>query len=234
MIRFITLFFLVQMAILARYIVYGKFEPISYASTYLLLIAAVVLYILSKKFAKKELEYRPNNIDTWSFYNKQRIFTIEKPLYKGEEKRGSIQRVFIKKWQYIVADMIDLSFFLALKINIDQDIFEINPAFGKWASNQSYWTILKNGAEIGHAKTVIDLKNTAKLKEVIEIQLVENTYTTAANTVTSQITLLENTQQIGEMTKNQLISNVNVITVEEDSPEKIIALLLHAYHFKNA
>lgn len=234
MIQLITIFFLVQMAVLARYIVFEKFEPISYASTYLFLLAAIFLYTLSKVFMRKELEYRPNNIDSWSFFNKQRIFNIEKPLYKGQEKRGSIQRVFLKKWHSIVADLINQSFFLALKVKIDQNMFEVKPVKGKWLSNQSYWTICKNGIEIGHAKTVLDFKNTAKLKEVIEIQLAERTYKTVANTVTSEIKIYENDEQMGQMTKNQLISNVNTIAVAEDSPEKIIALLLHAYHFKNA
>ncbi len=234
MIQLITLFFLVQIAVLARYLVYGKFEPISYASTYLFLFASIFIYMLSKRFMRKELAYRPNNIDSWSFYNKQRIFNIEKPLFKGKEKRGSIQRIFLKKWHSIVADLISQSFFLALKIKIDQDMFEVKPVSGKWFSNQSYWTIFKNDLAIGDAKTVVDLKNTAKLKELIEVQLGERIYETAANTVTSEIKLLENNVQIGQLTRNHLISNVHTISVTEDSPEKIIALLLHAYHFKNA
>lgn len=234
MFKLIIMFILVQLAILARYLVYDAFDAISYVSTYLFLVAAVLLYFVSKRYVKKELAYTPNNIASWSFLNRQRIFTNEKPLYKGDVKRGSIQRKFLKKWQYIVADFFGATFFLALTVKIDDNIFELTPFSKKLLSNQSYWTINKNGQQIGSAKTVVDLKNTAKLKEVIEFQIGEDIYSTAASTVTSQISVLHNNQKIGEMKRGHLISNVNVIDVHDDSPEKIIALILHAFYFKNA
>lgn len=226
------MFLFVQLAILARYFVYGVFDPILYGSTFLFLFGAVVVYVVSKTFVKKELAYTPKETATWSFLNLQHTFNVEKPLFKGDIKRGYIQQIFQKKWQYLMADIIGSTFFLTLKVIIDEHKFEIKPTKGKWFSNQSYWTIYKNGQEIGSAKTVVDLKNTAKLKEVIEIHVNEQIYSTAANTITSQITLLHNNQQIGEMKRNHLISNVHTIDVEEDSPEKILALILHAFHFK--
>ena len=233
MFKLIITFILVQLAILARYLVYDAFDAIFYVSTYLFLIATVFLYFVSKRFVKKELAYTPNNIASWSFLNRQRIFTNEKPLYKGDVKRGSIQRKFPKKWQYIAADIFGTNFFLALTIKIDENIFELTPFSEKLFSNQSYWTIYKNGQKIGSAKTVIDLKNTAKLKEVIELQISDEIYSTAASTVTSQISLVHNNQHIGEMKRNHLISNVNIIDLNYNSPDRIIALILHAYYFKN-
>lgn len=234
MFKFICVFLLVQLAILARYLVYGAFEPLYYASTYLFLLAAGVLFFLSKHWAKKEVLYSPKDISSWSFLNRQRVFNNPKPLFKGDVQRGTIQRLFQQKWHYIIADLFGPVFFLSLKLTIDEDIIKLIPTKGKWFSNQSYWTITKNGQEIGCAKTVVDLKNTALLKEVIEMQIGEEYYSTTANTVTSHIILLHNDQQVGEMKRNHIISNVNIIDCPDESPEKILALLIHAFHFKNA
>ncbi|MER2107372.1 MAG: hypothetical protein ABS949_10585 [Solibacillus sp.] len=233
MFRLLATFVLVQLAILARYVVYDAFDSLFYASTYLLLIAAVAIYFVSKCFVKKEIGYTPNETESWSFLNKQRMFTIEKPLYKGNVRRGSIQRIFVEKWHYIITDLLGSTFFLAFTLKLDEHTFDVIPASGKLFSNQSYWTIHKNGQPIGTAKTVVDLKNTAKLKEVILLQIGDIVYSTAASTVTSHITL-HNEQQIGEMKRSHLISSVNLLQVQDDTAEQMIALLLHAFHFKNA
>lgn len=233
MYKLIILFILVQFAILARYIVFGAFDIGNYLVTYLLLVAAAFIYFYSKHLIKKEASYEPTNIASWSFLTRQRTFTIEKPLYKGDVKRGSIQRKFLKKWQYIVADFFDASFFLALTIKVDDHIFEIIPVKEKLFSNQSYWAVYKDGQKIGAAKTIIDLKNTAKLKEVIEFKVNGEIYSTEASTITSSISLMHNNQRIGEMKRHHLFSDVNVMDIHDDSFDKMIPLILHAYHFKN-
>uniref|UniRef100_UPI0035B52533 hypothetical protein n=1 Tax=Neobacillus sp. TaxID=2675273 RepID=UPI0035B52533 len=202
MYRLLILFVLVQLAILARYVVYEAFDPISYGSTYIFLIAAFIIYFVSKSFTKKELQYEPRQISSWSFLNKQSVFTIEKPFYKGKVKRGTIQRRFLKKWHYLIADLLGSKFFLALTIKIDGVQFDIKPTKGKIFSKQDYWTIYKNGEIVGTAKTVVDIKNTVKLKEVIEFQIGENSYYTAAATVTSHISLIHKDEEIGEMKRN--------------------------------
>lgn len=103
----------------------------------------------------------------------------------------------------------------------------------KLFSNQSSWAIYRGGQKIGVAKTVIDLKNTAKLKEVIEFQINNEIYSTESSTITSSISLMHNNQRIGEMKRHHLMSNVNIIDINDDVLDKIIALILHAYHFKN-
>ena len=233
MFKLILVFVLVQLALLARYLIKGEFEPFSYASTYLFLIAAIAIYFLSKRFAKKEQDYTPQNIDSWSFLNRQHLFKIEKPLFKGDEKRGSIQRYYVKKWHYFVADFFGDVYFLALKIRIDNDEYDIKPLEGKWLKNDSYWYIYKNGEQIGTARTVVDMKNIAKLKEVIELHIGDRVYSTAASTVTSKITVFDNNNQVGELKRNDFIRNVFVIHVQDDTPEKLLAPLLHTFYFKN-
>lgn len=145
-------------------------------------------------------------------------------------KRGTIQRKFLRKWHYLIADLLGSKFFLAVTIKIDGVQFDIKPANEKILSNQDHWTIHKNSEWIGTAKPMIDLKNMVKLKEMIEFKIDENTYYTAASTVASQ----QNNKEIGEMKKNHIIININVIDVQDDAPEKIIALVLHSFYFKNA
>lgn len=111
MFQLLVLFILLQLAILFRYIIFDAFNPITYFSIYLLLIAALAVYIMGKYFAMKESAYEPKQISSWSYYNRQNIFPVEKPLFKGEINRGTIQRKFLKKWHYIIADIFGFRFF---------------------------------------------------------------------------------------------------------------------------
>ena len=237
MLQSIVIFVLIQITLLARYLIKGEFEPGYYAFTYVFLILPIVLYFFGKHYAKKELHYTPQNIEDWSFYNRQSVFLNEKPLFKGNEKRGSIQRYFDKKWQYFIWRITDQNYFLSLKIWIDHDEYNVKSNTKKLLSSQDYWQIYKNGVQIGSAKTVVDLKNTAKLKEVIELQIGDKIYSTAASTVVSSIKLFDGQNQIGQLSHgsdlSNLIKNVKVLKVQDDTPEKIIALLIHAFYFKN-
>lgn len=127
--------------------------------------------------------------------------------------------------------------FFSLKIRIDHDEFNIISKTQKLLSTQDYWQIYKNVVQIGTAKTVVDLKNTAKLKEVIELQIGDKIYSTAASTVVSSIKLFDGHNQIGQLSHgsdlSNLIKNVKVLKVQDDTPKKIIALLIHAFYFKN-
>lgn len=238
MIKSIVLFILIQLALLARYLIKGEFEPFYYGMTYIFLFLPVVLYIFGKHFADKEQNYKPNNIEDWSFYTRQKVFSNEKPLFKGDVKRGSFHRYFSKKSHYLICELISESFFLSFKLKIDDDEYDIKSYSEKLFSNQSYWHIFKNGKQIGKAKTVVDLKNTAKLKEVIEATFGDITYTTAAPTVTSTIKLFDGNVQIGSFGRgdelSHLIKNIKVMKVQDDSPEQLISLLIHAFYFKNS
>lgn len=237
MIKLIVLFILSQLVLLARYLIKGEFEPVTYGMTYLFLSAAILLYILGKHFIHKEESYIPSNIDDWSFYLRQNVFSNEKPLFKGDVKRGSFQRYFDKKLHYIVNKLIGDSFFLSFKLKIDENEYDIKSYNEKLFSNQSYWHIYKNGKQIGKAKTAVNLKNTVKLTEVIEAHFEDKTYSTAASTVTSSITLYEGNTQVGRYGRgndlSHLVKNIKVMQVQDDSPEQLMTLLIHALYFKN-
>ena len=232
--QLLILFILVQLAILARYLVFDAFEPWAYASTFLFPIASVFLYFVSKNFKKKEENYAPTNITGWSYYPKQRIFLNEKPLYKNDKKRGFIQRYFLNKWQYLIADFISFNFYLSLKIEIDHITYLIIEEKPKLFSAQSYFIIYKNGTKIGTAKTVVNLKNSTKLKEVLQFTIQDETFETSASTITSGITLNKDNSKVGTLTRNHLISNVLVIDLQEERHEYLIALILHSFYFKNS
>lgn len=237
MIKSIVLFILIQLALLARYLIKGEFEPATYAMTYAFLFLPIVIYILGKRFAEKEQQYIPQNIDDWSFFSRQKVFLNEKPLYKGTVKRGYFQHYFEKKSHKLMNELVGDSFFLSFKMKIDEDEYDIKSYSEKLFSTQSYWHIFKNGTQIGKAKTVVDLKNTAKLTEVIEAQFGDITYTTAAPTVTSTIKLFEDNVQIGRSGRgdelSHLFKNIKVMQVQNDSPEQLITLMIHSLYFKN-
>ncbi|MBT2692710.1 hypothetical protein [Bacillus sp. ISL-55] len=233
MIELLFLFVLLLLTTLARYIVFDAFEPLMFAMILLLPAGSLAIYIISKRFAEKERAYQPKNIDDWSFYNIQKSLPIQKPLFKGDFERGYIKRYFEQKWKYIFGDLFGFNWYLSLKIEIDNDVYDVQWYREKWVTQQDQWTIYKNGKFIGKAQTQINLKNTLKLNEAIEFSFYDTTFVSSAMTVTSSISLTQDKVLLGTMKRNHIISNVQVLEVKEDKPELIVALILHSYFFKS-
>lgn len=233
MIKLNLLFILLLLATLARYIVFDAFEPLMFAMTFLFPISAIGVYIMSKKFAQKERSYQPKDITQWSFTHRQTSLLIEKPLFKGRERRGYVKRYFTKKGQYVLADIFGTSWYLSLEIQIDQDIYDVRCNREKWLTTQDRWKIYKNGQQIGEARTLLNLKNMKKLKEAIEFTFEDETYLTSAVTITRTISLTQDEKLLGTMKPNHMISTVKVIDTKDDCPEYLVALIVHSFFFKN-
>ncbi|MEK4198045.1 hypothetical protein [Cytobacillus sp. FSL K6-0265] len=232
MVKLNLLFVLLSLILFVRFMMFGAFNPWHAATIFLFPATAFVIYLVSKWMARKEATYQPPNHECWSFYFLQRTFLNKKQLFKGEGKRGSIQQYFTKKWQYFVSDFFDLRWYLSLRIYIGGDSFDVRWKRSRRFSQQEQWLIYKNGVVIGKANTGINVKNMAKLKEVIIFELGEETWTTSALTVTSSISLMKDNRQEGVLRRNHLISNVQAINVTDDRSEYIMSLILHSYYFK--
>lgn len=234
MIELIILFVLSLFALLARYIVYGEFELLSLAVACLMPAASLAIFIISKKMADKERAYQPNDLAEWSFYNLQKSLPISKPLFKGRERCGSIQRYFPEKWKYAFADLFGFNWYLSLEVKLDEELYDVRWQRSKWLfSENDQWKIYKNGEPIGEAQTLINLKNSAKLKEVIKFVFLDTSFTTSASTVTSAISLTQDGASLGKLKRKNIISGVQALNVQDDRPEYIIALIVHSYFFKN-
>lgn len=57
------LFVLLLLTAFFRYLVFGAFEPRSFAMIFLLPVTALVLFLISKKFADKERSFQPSTSD---------------------------------------------------------------------------------------------------------------------------------------------------------------------------
>ena len=233
MIQLNLLFVLLLFATLARYIIFDAFEPAMFAMIFLLPAASVFVYILSKNFAEKERCYEPKDIAQWSFSNKQTSLLNKKPLFKGQQRRGYVKRYFANKGQYVFADIFGSSWHLSLEVQIDQDLYDVRSVHDKWLTKQDRWEIYKNGERIGEARTLINLKNMTKLKEAIEFTFEEDCYISSAQSITPTISLMQDDKLLGTMKRNHIVSTVQVIDVKEDQPEYIVALIVHAFFFKN-
>ncbi|GAM16706.1 hypothetical protein [Mesobacillus selenatarsenatis] len=233
MIELLVFFVLLLLTVLARYIVFGAFEPLMFAVIMLLPVGSLAIYLISKRFAEKERAYQPNNIEGWSFYNIQKSLPIQKPLFKGNAQRGYIKRYFQQKWKYIFGDLLGFNWNLSLEIKIDNDLYDVQWYREKWFTQQDQWRIYKNGKLIGKAQTQLNLKNTLKLNEAIEYSIFETTFVSSAITITSTISLIQDEVLLGTMKRNHIISNVQVLEVQEEKPEYIVALILHSYFFKS-
>ncbi|MCM3799353.1 hypothetical protein M4A92_12080 [Caldibacillus thermoamylovorans] len=122
---------------------------------------------------------------------------------------------------------------MSLEIQINKDIYDVQWYREKWFSQQDQWIIYKNGERIGEARTLMNLKNAAKLKEAIQFSFYDKLYKSSAITVTSGISLTQGEKLIGTLKPNHIISNVQVIDVQENQPEYIVALIIHSFYFKS-
>lgn len=232
MIELLFLFVLLLLTTLARYIVFDAFEPLMFAIILLLPVGSLAIYLISKSFAEKERAYQPKNIEGWSFYNIQISLPIQKPLFKGSVQRGYIKRYFQQKWKYIFGDLLGFNWYLSLEIKIDNDLFDVQWYREKWFTQQDQWKIYKNGKLIGKAQTQVNLKNAIKLNEAIKFSFLDTTFVSSAMTITSTISLTQDEVLLGTMKRNHIISNVQVLEVQEEKPEYLVALILHSYFFK--
>lgn len=232
-IELLFLFVLLLLTTLARYIVFDAFEPLMFAVILLLPVGSLAIYLLSKRFAEKERAYQPKNIEGWSFYNIQKSLPIQKPLFKGKVQRGYIKRYFPQNWKYIFGDLFGFNWYLSLEIEIDNDVYDVQWYREKWFTQQDQWKIYKNGKRIGKAKTQVNLKNALKLNEVIKLNFFDTTIVSSAMTITSTISLTQDKVLLGTMKRNHIISNVQVLEVQEEKPEYLVALILHSYFFKS-
>ncbi|MBT2642862.1 hypothetical protein J7I80_11545 [Bacillus sp. ISL-41] len=233
MIELILLFVLLLLTAIARYIVFGAFEPLMFAIILLLPVGSLAIYKISKRFAEKERAYQPKNIEGWSFYNIQKSLSIQKPLFKGQVQRGYVKRYFQQKWKYIFGDLFGFNWYLSLEIKIDDDVYDVRWYREKWFTQQDQWRIDKNGKIIGKAQTQVNLKNAMKLNEVIMYSFFDTTFMSSAMTITSTISLTEDEVLLGTMKRNHIISNVQVLELQEEKSEYLLALILHSYFFKN-
>lgn len=234
MLYFLLLFVLTQLALAARYVVYGAFEPLTYAATFLLLVAALIVYVLSKRMAQKELAYTPPPTDSWSFLVKQHTFLNEKPLFYRSERRGYVQRQFNSRFEYAFANIVGQTFFVTLHVQIDDDLFVLKPLKTKLFSVNNQWHVYKNDVPIGDVKTVITWAETKKLAEKLELSLHDTVYATSASTITDAITLLRDDVVIGKSKRHHLLSNIHTIAVEEAEIGALLCALLHIHYFKQS
>ena len=61
MIQLNLIFVLLLLTTFARYVILDEFEPLMFAMIFALPIASVVIFIMSRKFAEKEIGYQPKN-----------------------------------------------------------------------------------------------------------------------------------------------------------------------------
>lgn len=233
MIELLVLFVLLLLTTLARFLVFGAFEPTMLAMIFLIPVAAFVIFIMNKKFANQERFYKPKNIAGWSFYNIQKSLLISKPLYKGYDKRGSIKRYFPQKWKYALGDIFGFNWYLSLEIRMDANTYDVCWYRKKWFSNQDQWKITLDRKQIGEARTLFNLKNSTKLKEAIQYDFADKSLISSASTVTSTISLTHNEETIGTLKRNKNSNHVQEMEVKDDCPEYLIALIIHSYYFKN-
>jgi hypothetical protein len=71
--------------LLARYKIFGAYEPAMIAAAFLFPAASIVIFSISKRLADRVRAYQPITNEDWSFYSIQELLILEKLLFKGKE-----------------------------------------------------------------------------------------------------------------------------------------------------
>ncbi|MCM2605457.1 hypothetical protein [Rossellomorea marisflavi] len=232
MIQLLFYFVMVMIVALFRYLLFDAVDPELLGAAFLFPVGALVLYVLTKHFQKKEQAYVPKDVKGWSFYHLQRSFAVPKPLFEGDQKRGYLKRYYESKGRFIIGEMVSSNWYVSMEIKVDGDLYQVKWYRERWFSRQEHWEIVRNGELIGQARTLVDLRRIAKLKEVIEFHIGNRTLQTAANTVTSTITVTSGEAAIGTLKRNHIVSNVSAMEVRNRDHEAMVALILHHFYFK--
>ncbi|MHC8523815.1 tubby C-terminal domain-like protein [Rossellomorea sp. H39__3] len=151
---------------------------------------------------------------------------------RRRSKRGYLKRYYESKGRFIIGEMVSSNWYVSMEIKVDGDLYQVKWYRERWFSRQEHWEIVRNGELIGQARTLVDLRRIAKLKEVIEFHIGNRTLQTAANTVTSTITVTSGEAAIGTLKRNHIVSNVSAMEVRNRDHEAMVALILHHFYFK--
>ncbi|MDR4934966.1 hypothetical protein RGU11_01080 [Rossellomorea marisflavi] len=232
MIQLLFYFVMVMVVALFRYLVFDAFDPELLGAAFLFPVGALILYVLTKHIEKKEQAYVPKDVTGWSFYHLQRSFSVPKPLFKGDQKRGYLKRYYENKRRFILGEMVSSNWYVSMEIKIDEELYQVKWYREHRFSMQEHWEIVRNGVLIGKAKTLVNSKRVGKRKQVIELQMGERTLQTITNPVTSIISVTSGTETIGTLKRNHDVSNVSVMEVGTGDHEALVALILHHFYFK--
>ncbi|WJV19034.1 hypothetical protein QU593_00570 [Rossellomorea marisflavi] len=232
LIQLLFYFVMVMVVALFRYLVFDAVDPGLLGAALLFPVGALILYVLTKHIEKKEQAYAPKDVKGWSFYHLQRSFSVPKPLFEGDQKRGYLKRYYDSKRRFIIGEMVSSNWYVSLEIKIDGDLYQVKWYRERRFSMKEHWEIVRNGELIGQAETLANSKGIGKRKEVIEFRFRERTLQTITNPVTSTISVHSGDAAIGTLKRNHTASNVSVMEVGNHDPEALVALILHHFYFK--
>ncbi|MBV6684678.1 hypothetical protein KV679_13240 [Bacillus sp. JRC01] len=232
MIQLLFYFVMVMIVALFRYLLFDAVDPELLGAALLFPVGALVLYVLTKHFQKKEQAYVPKDVKGWSFYHLQRSFAVPKPLFEGDQKRGYLKRYYESKGRFIIGEMVSSNWYVSMEIKVDGDLYQVKWYRERWFSMKEQWEIVRNGELIGQAETLANSKGIGKRKEVIEFRIGERTLQTITNPVTSTISVHSGDAAIGTLKRNHIVSNVSAMEVRNRDHEAMVALILHHFYFK--
>ncbi|MFC3040844.1 hypothetical protein ACFOGI_11350 [Virgibacillus xinjiangensis] len=235
--RLIVLFIFGFIGLSLRYIFLGEFEGSQLLLLLMLPAGSVILLFIMKWQYNKDRDFLPvqgeNHLSTRLG---DRVSTTTKQLYKGETSIGTYHRVYNSWWKRVIADVLDnpgqwylnLSFSLA---NNDQVMFQ-QKGENKIRGNK-YWVVYHNEQRAGTIQTDYSLKNSAKLKESLFLEVGKNTYQfkSSGMNAKTEINRDDRTVATGDRTMNSVYQLI-MHSDDEPTPELLfMAFILFNYEF---
>ncbi|NLP52519.1 hypothetical protein [Bacillus sp. RO1] len=173
--KLLFLFILGTIGMTLRFLIVGEFEWNQVFILFIFPIGAFVVWFIHRWMVSRDVNYIPSNTDeTWNTHMGERYSTGVKQLYKRKKKVAVYRRFYQHRWQHWVNEVVEgdgnwymnLSFELAVGGKVE--FVEKRSSLFK---NNTNWIMVRDGEPVGKVKTEFSMKNAAKLKEALTVEI---------------------------------------------------------------
>ncbi|TYS67792.1 hypothetical protein FZC76_14625 [Sutcliffiella horikoshii] len=158
-----------------RFFIMGELEWNQVFILLLFPIGALVVWFIHRWMVRRDVNYLPSNTDeTWNTHMGERYSTSPKQLYKGKEKVAVYRRFYQHRWQHIVNEVVegDGNWYMNLSFKlVAGEKVEFVEERSSLFKNNTDWIIMRDGVSVGKVKTEFSIKNAAKLKEALTVEI---------------------------------------------------------------
>ncbi|MEA3318588.1 MAG: hypothetical protein U9Q88_01080 [Bacillota bacterium] len=173
--KLLFLFIIGTIGMTLRFFIMGEFELDQIFILFLFPVGACVLWFVHKWMVRRDVNYIPSNTDEiWNTHMGERYSTGVKQLYKGKDKVAVYRRFYQHRWQHWVNEVVegDGNWYMNLSFELDEagkvEFVEKQSSLFK---NNTSWRIKRDGETVGKVKTEFSMKNAAKLKEALTVEI---------------------------------------------------------------
>lgn len=228
----LLLFFVVgTIGITLRFFIIGEFEWSQAFLLFLFPVGAVVVWFIHRWMVRRDVNYTPADTDeNWSTHMGERYSTGVKQLYKGKDKVAEYHRFYQSRWQHWVNEVVegDGNWYMNLTFNLSegQKISFVEQQSSLFKNNTN-WKIMQDGKPIGTVKTEYSMKNAAKLKEALTVEIDDKLISYQSFGIGSATEVLIDNQVVAKGKRSEVLRSKYSFELVDDQYrdiEKVLAM----------